>query len=218
MPHPRTGYRLKDGTKVPGTTTVIGRFKDSGGLLFWAFAQGKLAEQGLINKLYDKADEAADLGTIAHEYIDNHIHGKSVILDRESAGPAVTAFETYLKWEKAYSVEFVETEMLLVSEEYKFGGTPDAIGIVNDELCLIDWKTSNHVYTDHLIQLAAYGQLWNENNPKRPIVGGYHLCRFAKENGDFSHHYWPDLSEAWEQFKLFRKAYDIDKGLKKRAA
>ncbi len=218
MPTPRKGYRLQDGTKVPGTTTVIGRFKDSGGLLFWAFAQGKLAEQGLINKLYDKADEAADLGTIAHEYIDNHIHGKPIELDRENAGPAVTAFETYLKWEKAYSVEFVETEMLLVSEEYKFGGTPDAVGIVNDELCLIDWKTSNAVYTDHLIQLAAYGQLWNENNPDRPIVGGYHLCRFAKTNGDFSHHYWPDLSEAWEQFKLFRQAYDIDKGLKKRAA
>lgn len=218
MPTPKKGYRLKDGTKVPGTTTVIGRFKDSGGLLFWAFAQGKLAEQGVISKLYDNANKAADLGTIAHGYIDDHIHKREFMLDRDNALPAVTAFETYLKWEKAYSVEFVETEMQLVSEEYQFGGTPDAIGIVNDELCLIDWKTSNAVYTDHLIQLAAYGHLWDVNNPDKPIVGGYHLCRFAKENGDFSHHYWPDLSEAWEQFKLFRRAYDIDKGLKKRAA
>jgi len=218
MPTPKKGYRLKDGTRVPGTTTVIGRFKDAGGLLYWAFAQGKLAEQGIISKLYDKANEAADLGTIAHGYIDDHIHGRAFILDRENALPAVTAFETYLKWEQAYSVEFVETEMQLVSEEYRFGGTPDAVGVVNDELCLIDWKTSNSVYTDHLIQLAAYGQLWNENHPDQPIVGGYHLCRFAKENGDFAHHYWPDLSEAWEQFKLFRQAYDIDRGLKKRAA
>lgn len=105
----------------------------------------------------------------------------------------------------------------MVSEQYRFGGTPDAIGKVDGELCLIDWKTSNSVYSDYLIQIAAYKHLWEENHPGQLITGGYHLCRFAKENGDFAHHYYPDLEEAWRLFLLFREAYDIDKVLRKRA-
>ncbi len=69
-----------------------------------------------------------------------------------------------------------------------------------------------------LIQLAAYNLLWLENHPDRPLTGGFHLCRFSKENGDFSHHYWPNLDDAREQFILLRRAYDLDKQLKKRAA
>ena len=60
--------------------------------------------------------------------------------------------------------------------------------------------------------------LWEENNPGQVIKGGYHILRFAKEAGDFSHHFFPDLSEAWEMFILLRKAYDIDLKLKKRAS
>jgi len=112
-------------------------------------------------------------------------------------------------------MEIVEQETPLVSEKYQFGGTLDAI-MVNGELALGDWKTSNAVYPDHIIQLAAYWKLWEENNPDRPITGGFHLCRFAKEHADFAHHFWADLTDAWEQFKLFRVAYDIDKKLKKR--
>ena len=55
MAHPKGGYKL-DGKRVPGTTTIIGRFKDSGGLLYWAFEQGKAAERGEIEKLYDRRD------------------------------------------------------------------------------------------------------------------------------------------------------------------
>ena len=79
-----------------------------------------------------------------------------------------------------------------------------------------DWKTANGVYPDNVIQLAAYKQLWDENYPDQPITGGFHLCRFAKEHADFSHHYWSELDDAWEQFKLFLSAYEIDKRIKKR--
>ena len=51
---------------------------------------------------------------------------------------------------------------------------------------LLDWKCANAVYADFLYQFADYGLLWNENYPDHPLVGGFHLCRFAKEQGDFS--------------------------------
>ena len=221
MAHPTGGYKNAAGKRVLGVTTVIGRFKDSGGLMYWAFNQGKAAERGEIEKLYDKRDEAAESGTLAHSMVEAHINGTSISTDEypdETVQEAMNAFEAYRSWESMTKLKIVEQEMPLVSEEYQFGGCPDAIGEINGELCLVDWKTSNSVYQDYLIQLAAYKQLWEENNPDRLLTGGFHLCRFAKSNGDFAHHYYPKLDEAWEQFQLFLKAYQIDKILKKRAA
>lgn len=219
---PTAGYKNAAGERVPGVTTIIGRFKDSGALLHWAFAQGKLAEQGKISSLYEKRDEAADAGTLAHALIDASIHG-------EDQGPllaaapetirdkALNAFAQFQKWREQSGIEIVATEMPLVSEKYQFGGTPDAIGKIGGELVLVDWKTSNSVYQDYLIQLAAYKALIEECTDYR-ITGGFHLLRVSKESADFAHHYWGELDDAWRTFVLFREAYDLDKILKKRAA
>lgn len=220
MPHPKGGYKTKAGKKAPGVTTIIGRFKDSGGLLYWACEQGKAIQRGEISSLYDKRDEAADAGTLAHACVEAHLHNLPLPMlpDNDIGKQARQGYENFLQWNEANRLEIVAQEMELVSEEYEFGGCPDAIGIdTQGRICLIDWKTSNGVYQDYLIQLAAYKQLWNENNPEKDwITGGFHLCRFAKEHADFAHHYWSELDEAWEQFKLFRRAYDLDKILKKR--
>lgn len=219
MARPKGGYRLKDGTKVPGVTTIIGRFKDSGALMWWAFSQGQAAERGEISSLYDKRDQAADAGTLAHSLVEAHIYGyeQPDIPDDEIGKLARQGFESYLKWSEGNNIRIIEQEIELVSENHKFAGCVDAIGVNDDDqLCVLDWKTSNGVYPDYVIQIAAYGQLWNENNPKTPITGGYHLCRFSKDKADFAHHFWTELDDAWEQFKLFRKAYDLDKIIKKR--
>ena len=31
--------------------------------------------------------------------------------------------------------------------------------------------------------------------------GGYHLVRFSKSHGDFVHHWWPELEDAWEAWR-----------------
>jgi hypothetical protein len=221
MPHPKGGYKLKNGQKVPGTTTIIGRFKESGGLLYWACEQGKAIERGEINKLYDKRDEAADAGTLAHLLVENHNRGLvQPSLDKysdEIKKFAMQGFENYLLWKSNSKIEIVYQEMELISEKFRFGGCPDAIGLDSEKrYCLPDWKVSNGIYVDYLIQLAAYKHLWEINNPKKLLTGGFHLCRFSKEHADFAHHYWSELDDAWDQFKLLRQAYDIDKLLKKR--
>ena len=220
MAHPKGGYKNAAGERIPGTTTIIGRFKDSGALMYWAFNQGKAAERGEIEKLYDKRDEAADSGTLAHSMVEAHINGEDFLCEPftlpEVKKQAEGAFNAYLSWERMTNLKIVEQEIELVSEKYQFGGCPDAIGEIDGKLCLLDWKTSNSVYSDYLIQLAAYRQLWEENFPDKKLEG-FHLCRFDKEYGDFAHHYYSELDDAWEQFKLFRQAYELDKKLKKRA-
>ena len=221
MAHPKAGYKNSAGQRVPGVTTIIGRFKDSGGLLYWAFEQGKAAERGEINSLYDVRDQAAESGTLAHSMVEAYIAGEPQPVQGDTPlnvfSEALNAYKAYRTWEAQSKLKVIDQEMQLVSEQYQFGGSPDAIGEIDGQLCLVDWKTSNGVYPDYLIQLAAYKQLWEENHPDRPITGGFHLCRFAKSHGDFAHHYYPNLGEAWEQFTLFLRAYQIDKELKKRA-
>ena len=215
---PQDGYRNAQGERVPGVTTIIGRFKESGALLHWAFKQGKSGAK----TLYEKRDEAAAAGTIAHDMVFQRLNKLPVTTpegtDDKVATQAKQAFDAYLSWESMTKLEIVEQEMPMVSEKYQFGGTPDAIAKVNGKLSLADWKTSNGVYQDYLIQLAAYDILIAECRPDLKLEGGFHLCRFAKSYGDFSHHYWPKLDEAKRMFILLREAYDIDRVLKQRAA
>ncbi len=56
--------------------------------------------------------------------------------------------------------DVVAQEIHLVSEKWKFGGTPDAILRVDGKLVLADWKTSQRHLPRHvLLQLAAYRHL-----------------------------------------------------------
>jgi hypothetical protein len=155
MPTPKKGYYI-DKTRVPNVTTILSRFKDSGPLMYWAFKQGASGAA----TLYEERDKAADIGRIVHEYIERHINGETVTVDVPEAAPA---FRNYLEWEKQTNIKFISKfqEIQLVCPKYRFGGTPDAIGIVNDRPVLIDWKTSNGVYVDYLIQCAAYVHLVN---------------------------------------------------------
>lgn len=219
MAHPIGGYRNKAGKRVPGVTTIIGRFKDSGALMYWACEQGKAIERGEISALYDKRDAAAEAGTLAHSMVEAHIRRDSPpdtsMYPVEVVKQAKQGYQNYLNWATINKMEVVEQEVALVSEKYQFGGCLDCI-LVDGQRALGDWKTSNGIYQDHIIQVAAYKVLWEENFPSKPITGGYHICRFAKEHADFTHHFWSELDDAWEQFKLFRAAYEIDKRLKKR--
>jgi hypothetical protein len=216
MPTPTKGYFNKEGKKVPGTTTIIGRFKDSGALIYWAYNRGK---EGF--ELYESRDKAAELGTIVHSMVEEYIKTgyKPIIsnLTEVECRQVNSAFDAFQEWFESNKFEIVEQEVQLISEQYQFGGTPDAIARDGKgRLVMLDWKTSDGVYADHLIQLGAYRLLWNETHPDNQLTGGSHLCRFAKTNGDFAHHFYPDLADAERQFVLFREAYDLDKLLKKR--
>lgn len=231
MPTASQGY-WSGNEKLPSVTTILGRFKESGGLMKWAYSTGR--EHGRLEalgqeapaSLYDVSGKAADIGTAAHAMVEAFIRGGQPetcftylqLPNDEDRAKAINAFNTYRDWQSMTRLEIVDQEMHLVSKVHRFGGTPDAIGRFNGELCLVDWKTSNAVYGDYLMQLAAYRVLWEENHPGRPLTGGFHLCRFSKEHGDFGHHYYRELDNAWEMFKHLRAAYDFDRELKKRAA
>lgn len=224
MPTPRAGYKLADGTRVPGTTTILGRWKESGGLLQWAFQQGRNG----ASSLYEQRDAAAEVGTMAHQMCDAWMREPDSMAavdatlaefhpSPEQAEKARTAFGAFQTWVHSNRAELIPCELPLVSEAHRYGGTPDFLVRINGKLAMADLKTSNSVYRDYLLQVAAYGILWNETQEEK-ITGGFHILRLGKENPDFGHHYFPELDGAAELFLMLRRAYDMDLALKKRAA
>lgn len=220
---PTSPYFAKDGTALPGTTTILGRFKESSGLLQWACKVGY--QQGLAKErmnLYAKRDEAADIGTYVHALVEWHINGE--MGDRPAPDPKLTAadaargvngYEQFLKWEKRTRLYIVSWEKPLVSEQYRFGGTPDALFEFENEVAMGDWKTASGVYSDNLLQLAAYTLLWEENFPDRAIHGA-HIVRFSKDFSDVEHRSFDNLDREKKQFTLLREAYENDRIIRQR--
>jgi hypothetical protein len=130
---------------------------------------------------------------------------------KEQIADAMDAWNT---WGARYKFEPLAIEQSLVSEERKFGGTFDA-ALTDGQTSIIDWKTGNAVYADDVVQIAAYGHLWDVHNPDNPAQR-YHLLRISKEDASFHHHSWPAkaMQPAWEVFRHARQLYDLEKTLR----
>jgi hypothetical protein len=220
VPTAKGGYYLKNKERVPSVTTIISACKIGGidPLLAWANREGLAGRE-----FRDSRQKAADAGTCAHERVDAFIHKKVISAsDIERYGPAWAMSEApvqaFFEWKDQSNMEMVAGELPLVSEQYRYGGTLDAIAL-NNKLMLADWKTSNGCYPEYLIQVAAYGHLWNENNPDYPVEG-YFIARFNKQEEasdqvSFHQHYWKNLDLAWEAFLHMRELYELNKKLRK---
>jgi hypothetical protein len=218
VPRPKDGYRNKAGDIIPGCTTVIGRFKDSGGLLQWAFSQGKSGARSL----YEKRDQAADIGTHAHALFEAYRKHQPEPptppgFTPEQKAKAETAYLNALEWEQQVKVKSIAVEQSLICECYQYGCTIDEIVEINGKLLDYEWKTSNRVYPDFLVQAAAQRHIWECNSPELKL-SGCGIVRFSKDHGDFAYHFFDNLDDAFRQFVLYREAYEIDRSLKRRAA
>lgn len=222
MPRPASGYKTKDGSEVPGCTSIIGRFKESGPLLAWAgrigYEQGKRGEKF---SLYAKRDEAADIGTHAHALFEaNRKHlpepPTPAGFTAEQKAKAETAYLNALEWAQQVRIESVAVETSLVCECYRYGCTIDEVVRLNGKLRNFEWKASNGVYVDYLLQIAAQAHAWNCNHKDGEQIVGGAIVRFSKDWGDFNYFYFEDLDLALNQFVRFRDAYGDDKILKTR--
>lgn len=217
MPTPKKGYYTKDGDRVPSVTTIIGRFKDSSALMHWAYKQGLAGVE-----LYEERDKAAHCGTLAHAMVEAYINKQDHMAlikneEKEISSKALNAFQMFREWQEITKIEIISyyQEIPIVDEDLKYGGTPDAVGRnTNGELVMLDWKTSSGIWPDYLVQLAAYGNLWEKEFGE--AIAGYHILRFSKDFPDFNHHYYESLFNEFEYFKLLLQCYAFDKRIKQR--
>lgn len=227
-------YLTLRGARVPSVTTITGRFKNGSALIAWAYRSGH--EDGVARKPCDpdaRRDAAGGAGHVAHQWIQDSIHGKALTpfpySDDETIEKAKRALEAFHGWAARVSLKVLATEIPLVHETLEYGGTPDGIGIVDGAAVLLDWKTGNRTYPEHLVQLAAYRELLRDAATRAvpgvavldlPVPAAGVLIRLDKETGEPHARTLPSeaLDVGWEYFRGALTLYELDKAIAKMVA
>ena len=194
-------YKTKAGKRVPGASTIAKIGSDPTALIHWA---ANLAKEG---KDWTKVrDSAGSTGSLTHFMVQCHLRGEEADLSEFSADEqdkAANAFLKWLDWWQSEKLMPVAIEEPLVSEQHGYGGTIDLIAQDHHlDYVLLDWKTSNAIYREHILQTGGgYEQLWNENNPDK-IISRRAIIRMGKTEAlDLEVRWLPDMKPYWEAFK-----------------
>lgn len=202
-------YKAEDGLTVPGVTTVLG-ILNKPALVKWA---NNLGLQGIDSSKY--TDEKAAIGTLAHQMIADYLKGDRTDTSEYSQvqiAQAENALLSFLEWETTHPITVVMCEKPMVSELYRFGGTVDCVGVINDSLCLVDFKTSGGIYPEMMVQVAAYRQLVREAGHE---VQQVFILRIGRtEDEGFEERRVNDLDKRWQIFLHALAIYRLQKEVK----
>jgi hypothetical protein len=158
----KSPYQFADGTDAPRCTEIInilGYNKQA--LIAWARKLGMSGQDPHVAR-----DEAANLGTLVHKYIENHVLSK-LLRPQEAVDTskysfdaivlAQKAFTRYKEWEKDNVECYVDSEIKIVDEIERYGGMADIVFVGKDGSHILgDFKTSSGIFEDHIIQVSAY--------------------------------------------------------------
>lgn len=203
-----TAYKLEDGTRVKGVTTILNNLGwNKNVLVAWARRTALAGDDpDAVLK------EAGTIGTLAHYLCECDIKGETADTEDYSAEQiekAENAFFGYLEWKKMTNPEYVAIELKMVSEKYKVGGTADFVARINGVLVLGDFKTSKGIYPEMTAQLAAYRKMYLEIQPKAKIESAM-ILKLDKNSGAFSHHFIGKSQLDWG-WNVFKACMELDK-------
>jgi hypothetical protein len=220
------------GKPIISVTNVTGIIDKSRPLIYWAVGLTKDFLMGNLQTLIDdtkgdkiagiieeavkqhsiKKQQAADVGTQVHDWVEMFIKAKSKkdwpeIPKEAQVFNGITAF---LKWTEECEVKFISSEKQVYSKKYKYAGIMDAEAIIKRKTCVIDFKTSKAIYPEMRFQVAAYQAAVEEETGKE-YSGNKWLARFDKETGEFETH---EFAEQDKDFKAFLAALELKRRLK----
>ena len=102
-----------------------------------------------------KASKAALIGTTAHAACEAFIKGEEPKVINQAAK---NSFDSFLAWVEDNDVEFIASEAKVYHNVLRYAGTLDVDAVVNGERCIVDLKTSNAIYPEMRLQVAAYAR------------------------------------------------------------
>jgi hypothetical protein len=117
---------------------------------------------------------------------------------------------------KTYKPELISAEDFVWSDKYKYAGTADLVCKMNDQVWLLDLKTSNSIHKSYDLQLASYAKALEESKGikiertgiiwlKSPTRGP------SKQKGKIQGKGWKviQVDEIEKNFKLFQNIYEL---------
>ena len=187
----------------------------------------------------DKLEDAGDVGHAAHEWIEASIRNaitfnQGVVAEMTAMAPiderAVNCGLAAHAWMVAHNVRFQSTERYIYHRELGYAGTCDGTALVDscdnpaccarifqDELSIIDWKTSNYLYVEFLYQTAAYQAALEAEFPDKRYAARW-ILRLGKEEGDFSSWYAKNFAEDFAGYRAALTLNRVHKSVEKRMA
>ena len=213
-----TIYKTADGTRVPGVTTILGVLNKPA-LVPWA---NKMGLQGIDTTRY--VDELADAGTLAHAMVLDYLSRKEEVWDGHFETDlshyseyqielASNSFQSFYNWVMQHTIEPVVVEQPLVSELYKFGGTPDLLANIDGVSTLVDFKTGKAIYPEHYHQVAAYQKLLEEHEFYSDEVMILRIGRTDDEGFEIKP--VTSIEKHWQMFVHCHAIYELQKQLRK---
>jgi hypothetical protein len=201
-----------NGVTYPGVTSILKVIDKSDALMSWAARQtaeaavylaldgddagdafhtllSTVGVEGTVKALTSrsswKRDEAAALGTAVHGYADDHINGRPIPDDLPEIQRDYVA--VYADWWKASGWTVRTSEAYLIHTAHGYGGTLDLLCRDRDgRTVLADIKTGKGVYSEAVLQLAAYGAAELIQTPAgalfpMPAVDRYAILHVTKD-------------------------------------
>ena len=120
---------------------------------------------------------ARDFGSEAHHALEQYIlHGAA-----PSHVDLFRVIQAFNEWTVEQNVNVLREAEVTVAHSYGFAGTIDAIGtkVDDEELVVIDWKTSGGIYPEAMLQVSAYAAALTEMT-KVPVSEAW-IVRFPRE-------------------------------------
>jgi len=192
-------YYTVDGEYAPSVTTILDSIAKPA-LIPWAANEGakffishahedmKIEDmaKGIRGAYRTSSGSALNIGMEVHKWCEEAILWKlgkgeaPQSLTRTESKNAINAFR---EWVKANDVEWLTVEEKVYHRGHKYAGTVDATAIINDEYCVIDFKTSGAIYSAYHLQCAAYAKAIEDMRGKE--VEKAYVLRFDKKTGEF---------------------------------
>ena len=153
------------GKQYPSVTTILQAISKPA-LINWACKMGweigakAKTSVELFEKFRKISDDAKTRGSDAHTFIDNYFKINTPLPSVEQ-NEYVFGFKKFLVENK---VKPLHVEFQLHSNKYKYAGTCDFHGIINDVEYIVDFKTNKYgrVYPDVELQVNAYSNATHE--------------------------------------------------------
>ena len=204
-----TRYKLPDGKRCPGVTTITGQLGWNKQILVnWANKKG-LA--GVDTNKY--VDDKAEIGTLAHKIVTDSLLDQTTCTDDYSMNQirsAQNSADSFFNWAKGKKIEPILIETPLVSEIYGFGGTLDIFAKIDGVNELIDLKTSSRIYDEMVIQVSAYEFLIEENK-KDEFVEKVRILNIPRTRGESFIERDIGVATGAAAWKIFLKLLEIYK-------
>jgi hypothetical protein len=180
---PDSRYYRRNGEYYPSITYVLSAYPKGKHFEEWLKNMGRAADY-VVKK-------AAEEGTQTHELIEAYLNGEELhFLDSRGVPQHNTdVWQMFLRfvdfWE-TYKPKLIEVEAHLFSDELKVAGTTDLVFELNDELWVVDNKTSNNLQTSYDLQTAVYAKCYEECYGKKADRVGILWLKSSKRGPDKS--------------------------------